>query len=256
MSVFDEGNKTGASPALADWSANGNYHKWTLTGNVTGTPTFTNPSATGAVLAQVIQDGTGGRTMVWPTSVIWDKGVAPTLSTAAGAVDLAVLVWDGTNYRGTFFYGTSNKAQQFARVSGSNVSNSSNVTWADITGLSFSVDANVNYEFEAVLFYQTAATTTGARFGVSAPASPTALLAGSNSLPTGTAAMNAGAATANDTAFFAATTGPGGTTVCAIVKGILRNGANAGTLKMRLISEVNTSAVTVLIDSYMYLRPF
>ncbi|MES2006854.1 MAG: hypothetical protein V4436_01965 [Patescibacteria group bacterium] len=48
------------------------------------------------------QDGTGSRTVTWPASVVWPGGTAPTLSTAAGAVDTVHFIYDGTNYLGTF----------------------------------------------------------------------------------------------------------------------------------------------------------
>ena len=67
----------------------------TLTANCTFT-------FTGAVVGQaaslelvLIQDTTGGRTVVWPSSVRWSGG-APTLSTTASAVDRIVL----TSYNG------------------------------------------------------------------------------------------------------------------------------------------------------------
>ena len=34
------------------------------------------------------QDGTGTRTVTWPASVVWAGGTAPTLTTAAGALDV------------------------------------------------------------------------------------------------------------------------------------------------------------------------
>lgn len=51
----------------------------------------------------IIQDGTGGRTVNWPSSVKWPEGTVPTLSTAAGAIDLFVFesVTGGTTWFGT-----------------------------------------------------------------------------------------------------------------------------------------------------------
>lgn len=54
-------------------------------------------------MLMVIQDGTGGRTITWPTggsAVRWNGGVPPTLSTAAGAIDIFMFVvfvshWNG-----------------------------------------------------------------------------------------------------------------------------------------------------------------
>jgi hypothetical protein len=48
------------------------------------------------------QDATGGRLVTWPSSVRWPGGDAPTLSTAAGAVDRLVFV---TYNGGTTWYG-------------------------------------------------------------------------------------------------------------------------------------------------------
>lgn len=48
------------------------------------------------------QDSTGSRTVTWPGSVVWPGSIAPTLSTAAGAVDeIGLLTLDG----GTTWYG-------------------------------------------------------------------------------------------------------------------------------------------------------
>jgi hypothetical protein len=93
---FDSGN-SGTSKTLT-WS-NGSAQKSTLTGNVTYT--FASPQIGGAYVLRLVQDGTGSRTVTWPAAVKWPGGVAPTLSTAAGAIDLINLYYDGTNYYGT-----------------------------------------------------------------------------------------------------------------------------------------------------------
>lgn len=67
----------------------GNAVTATLTGNVTFT--FSNPTATGkqcSFTVIITQDGTGSRTATWPASVNWAGGTPPTLSTAAGSVDM------------------------------------------------------------------------------------------------------------------------------------------------------------------------
>lgn len=47
----------------------------------------------------VQQDGTGGRTLTWSTTVKWRGGSAPTLSTGANAIDILTLVYiNGTWY--------------------------------------------------------------------------------------------------------------------------------------------------------------
>lgn len=82
----------------------GNVQTVTLTGNVT--LTLSNPAASGLSSAMTIvitQDSTGTRTITWPGSVKWQAGAAPTLSTAAAAVDVVTLftVNGGTTYYGT-----------------------------------------------------------------------------------------------------------------------------------------------------------
>jgi hypothetical protein len=81
-----------------------NIYNLTLTGNMT--VTFSNPPASGtlySVMMIVKQDGTGSRTITWPASVKWPNASAPTLSTAANAVDvLNFFTVDG----GTTYYGS------------------------------------------------------------------------------------------------------------------------------------------------------
>lgn len=46
------------------------------------------------------QDATGSRTMTWPSGLKWAYGVKPTLSTAAGAIDVVHLLWTGVEWVG------------------------------------------------------------------------------------------------------------------------------------------------------------
>jgi hypothetical protein len=97
-SEYNNGNQAGASGL--DWN-NGQKQRATLTGNVTYT--FTALDVTGGAASltlRLIQDGTGGRTVTWPAGVLWPGGTAPTLSTAASAIDIITFYWDGTNYYG------------------------------------------------------------------------------------------------------------------------------------------------------------
>jgi len=83
--------------ATIDWKL-GNKASITLTENVTFT--FNAPSNPGNLILVMIQDSTGGRTATWPSNVKWVGGTAPTLSTAANAVDIIAFYFDGTNYYG------------------------------------------------------------------------------------------------------------------------------------------------------------
>ena len=76
----------------------------TLAHNITSF-TWSNPATSGDVSAfvlKVTQDGTGSRTIAFPTSVDFAGGTAPTLSTAANAVDVFVFfsLDQGTTYYG------------------------------------------------------------------------------------------------------------------------------------------------------------
>jgi hypothetical protein len=91
-SEVDNGNSSTA--ITINWT-NGNKQKVTLTGNCTFT--FTNPAGPATLTFKLIQDGTGSRTVSWP-SVKWAGGTPITLTTTASATDLVSLYFDGTSY--------------------------------------------------------------------------------------------------------------------------------------------------------------
>lgn len=94
------GNKTGATQNLADWTA-GSACTITLTGNCTGTSTMTSPTGVSRLTLRIVQGGAGSFTIsTWPATVKWAGGVAPTLSTAVGAVDIVTFYWNSTSYYG------------------------------------------------------------------------------------------------------------------------------------------------------------
>lgn len=83
--------------------ASGNVVSVTLTGDVTFTFSGATASTACSFGLYVTQDGTGSRIATWPASVKWSGGSAPTLSTAASAVD--ILVFETIN-GGTTWYGS------------------------------------------------------------------------------------------------------------------------------------------------------
>lgn len=97
--VHDYGSITSTSKAI-DWN-NGNKQKITLapsSGNNI-TLTFTDPPGPTDVKIEVIQDGSGSRTVTWPASVKWPgNGQAPTLSSGAGDIDLIAFYFNGSTY--------------------------------------------------------------------------------------------------------------------------------------------------------------
>lgn len=96
LGLFDDGN-CGAADTVS-WNS-GMVHKSTLTA-ATCTYTFSNPIAGVTYDLLVIQDGTGGRLVSWPGTVVWDGAAAPTLSTGANAYDLCHFFWTGAAYLG------------------------------------------------------------------------------------------------------------------------------------------------------------
>ena len=113
-------------------------------------------------------------------------------------------------------------------------------TIANVTGLSFSVTSGETYWFRFTIPYTSAATTTGSRWSVSGPGSPTllhytssyTLTATSNTFNSATAydipaASNASSLTAGNVA---------------VIEGVIKPSSN-GTLTARFASEVSASAV-------------
>jgi len=73
-------------------------HDLTLTGNVT----FTFPAlASGKQFTLWLKpDGTGSRTITWPSTVRWGGGTAPTITSTAAKTDLIGFICDGTYWLG------------------------------------------------------------------------------------------------------------------------------------------------------------
>ncbi len=100
---FTQQSTTGDGTTTINWAL-GNKFKFTF-GAQNDTFTFTAPSNPCNILLMLIQDGTGSRTATWPATVKWPAATAPTLTTAANAIDIIAFYYDGTNY-----YGETSKA--------------------------------------------------------------------------------------------------------------------------------------------------
>ena len=78
-----------------------------MSATLAGATTFTFTGATASTACSfglyLTQDATGSRLVTWPASVRWSGGTAPTLSTAASAVDIVVFE---TINGGTVWYGS------------------------------------------------------------------------------------------------------------------------------------------------------
>ena len=90
--------QTGAGGSVS--FATANHVRHTMTGN--GTLTLSGGVAGGIYTVEVLQDGTGGRTVAW-NGATWSGGVAPAATTAANRKDVYTFYFDGTAYLGVLF---------------------------------------------------------------------------------------------------------------------------------------------------------
>lgn len=92
--THDLGTYTSGTLAI-DWN-NGNNQKVVLGGNVAAI-TMANGKDGGSYSLQIIQDGTGGRTVTgWPSTtpaVRWPRGLEPTITTTASVGDLVTFLY-------------------------------------------------------------------------------------------------------------------------------------------------------------------
>jgi hypothetical protein len=120
LMIFNTTNKGVAYRDGTNWGyLSGALQSITASGGVTSISfangnivdlTLVNPSVNliltahvvGTYIFKVTQGGVGNCTITWPVSVKWTLGVAPTLSTAVGKVDIITLFHDGTNFFGTY----------------------------------------------------------------------------------------------------------------------------------------------------------
>lgn len=123
-------------------------------------------------------------------------------------------------------------------------------TIADVTGLSFSVTAGETYYFRFHIKYTSAATTTGSRWSVSGPGSPTSLIYWSQySLTTTSITTNTGLS-AYDTPASSNATSAATASNIAIIEGFITPSAN-GTVVARFASEVSSSAIVAKAGSLL-----
>lgn len=93
----DNGN-SGAADTI-DWNE-GNNQLSTLTDDCVFT--FTAPAGPCHLQLRLVQGAGFPHTVTWPGTVLWARGIAPTLSTGSGEIDIVYFWYDGTNYYGTY----------------------------------------------------------------------------------------------------------------------------------------------------------
>lgn len=126
-------------------------------------------------------------------------------------------------------------------------------TLDDVNDMSFEVAPNQEYSFEFEVPHKSGATTTGIGLAVSCPTlDGSAYLAYEVQIPSGvdgTSQLYSGAGTASDDVVQAPGVPAADTVLVARVYGVLKNGSNAGQLKLRFKSE-NTVAVTIMEGTF------
>jgi hypothetical protein len=85
---------SGTGTVTFNWN-DGNIQTVTLTGNCTFA--FSNPQSGASYQIIITQDGTGGRTITWPT-IHWEGRTVPTLTGTLNSKDIVTVTYDGTNY--------------------------------------------------------------------------------------------------------------------------------------------------------------
>lgn len=146
--------------------------------------------------------------------------------------------------------GTGKVYPDLVAVLAADTSNST-VTPATVGSFSVTLAASSVYEFEAVLVFTSAATTTGPRFTLNGPSAQTDFIAAEVTLPQATgASITAWGAATNTTSW--PTTGAHIARIRGVVKTTASTPATAVTLD--IFSEVGASAITLKAGSSMRFR--
>lgn len=137
------------------------------------------------------------------------------------------------------------------RVSGSNVDETGQNLVA-ITGLSIALLANTVYEFEAKLFTNTSADTTGCAYGVNFSQAGASVIAGiTGTSSTAVAKDNLITALNTSTGVFMISSAGDGSL---LIKGTITVGANAGNLTIQH-RKITSGTSRIYIGSYLKVRP-
>lgn len=127
--------------------------------------------------------------------------------------------------------------------------NASANTIADVTGLSFAVTSGLLYRFRFVIPYTAAVNTTGSRWAVNGPGSPTLLYYTSHYTLTATT-ETVNYATAYDIPAASNASSLTGAGNLAIIEGFIKPSAN-GTVIARFASEVSSSAIVAKAGAFV-----
>lgn len=181
-------------------------------------------------------------------------GYAPLVGTLVPTVNLGGAGATGTSFlRGDQTWNVpavGGESENVVRLTGSLISTAT--AFADCTGLSFSVGANSDYVFEVFLIYTTAQTAVGINLGVNGPGTPTALAGRIIGYTAGTTISGKHFNSYNQAGLVQSAALAGNN--FADMRGLLRNGGTAGTLILRVATEVQGTPVTVGTGSVIRWR--
>lgn len=97
------GSETDGATITFDLSSTTKTNLRTVTLGGNRTLALSNPTVGQVFIIRLVQDGTGGRTVTWWSTIKWPGGSAPTLSTGANRVDVFGFICTSTgNYDGFF----------------------------------------------------------------------------------------------------------------------------------------------------------
>lgn len=232
----------------------GGTHSGTNTGDVTlaGTPDYITRS--GQVLTLGLIDLATDVTGDLPLANLAQASAASRLlgrGSASGSGDFQeISIGSGLSMSGTTLSASGGGGASISYYVKGSDQNSTSSSLADVSGLGATVAANTDYHFCAILLWTTSSSTEGIGFAVNGPTSPDGIVYNVFADRAGALVGASGCGTSYDTNIYQ--TIGSTSTRCAIIEGVFRNGANAGTLAMRVASETGgANSCNVLAGSIL-----
>lgn len=228
----------------------------TLAGAITGARTFGSKLSNNDTVPYVLEaiDGSGQLTGEWELGIgTWTTGGTLARTEILDSSNAGSVVNLSAGTKSVYCAPLALLEQVFTLAA--DATNSSNSTLSDVSGMSFTAAAGGLYEIEVIGWARSAATTTGMWLGFNTPASPTLISGLGFTVGSTSGTPVSFSQAADDTVTSVGTSFLGtGADHSVILRATLFNGANAGTVQLRMRSEVNSSQVTLKQNSLMIVR--